>query len=132
MNQNLNKTKIKYNRKEILGHPNNNVYEFNIEFIPILCLESVLIKEKFFIYLHLKNIFSVSMTDIFKIKKIHIILYNVKSSIEFGSHSIEKNSLFDTNLVRFFHKSINFNEKFVKVALDFFHETSFLIEVIHF
>lgn len=129
MNQNLNKTKEKYNRKKILGQP-KDVYEFNIQFIPILCLESVYIENKLFIYLHLDNIFSVSMTDLFKFEKIHIILYKVKSRVQLGSHSTERTSLFETDLVTFFQKSINFNEKFVKITLDYSTETNFLIEVI--
>lgn len=125
MNQNLNKSKRIYNKKDLIKQQ-INFYEFNINFMPKICIESVFVNEKSFINLHLDNTFSASMTDLFRFKKFKFSLYEIKSNIDLNSHSIH--TLSDANLVPFLNKSLNFNEKFVQIPIQ--NRKLILIEVI--
>ncbi|RNA23388.1 hypothetical protein BpHYR1_053284, partial [Brachionus plicatilis] len=125
MNQSLYKAKITFNKKEIIKKHINS-YEFNIDFLPRLCIETVFDSQIFFIYLHLDNIFSTSMTDLFKFKKFQFTFYAIKSNLKLRSHSIDNDALVDASLTPFLYKTINFNEKFVRIPIDL--KTTFLIE----
>ncbi|CAF0859564.1 unnamed protein product [Brachionus calyciflorus] len=114
LNEELNKTKNIFNRKNLLREQ-KPFYEFNLDFVPRLCLAiNPKISQEFSVSFHLNNVNSAPMTNLFNIKHYKITWY----SIESNNLKMDSNQLYDIDIYQLFDKTVNLNQMPIELNLN--------------